>query len=424
VFSLGAIAHELMTGRRPAGPGEQPGAFAPGLDAGQRAGLRRAIADALAADPAERPSSCGALVEALRTAVDHGQPSLPMMVAPAPPAVPAAPGALDAALEHPAGLDAADADAAAQADAAVAPLSGPAPELDDDWTYKEPAPSGPAAPVAPPVPVPATSPPRSGAGWGRAAAMVVAGLALGLASVLMFRADRAAGDDRSDEAAATTATMATDTEVDLEVDPAVTPEPAEPAPSQDPPAGMAQGETLAGPEPPAAEAPVRPVGPPARRVSAPSGQLLVRSQPAGALVLIDGQLRGETPATVRDLALGRHAVRVARPGYAPVTRQVTLTPEAPSGNLLVELQAAFEPAVARVGAVYADSRPRGARVLLDGRFVGTTPMRLPEVAAGRHVVRLELEGYRSVTAPITVSGAREARVAVTLEPASGRPGGR
>ena len=41
-----------------------------------------------------------------------------------------------------------------------------------------------------------------------------------------------------------------------------------------------------------------------------------------------------------------------------------------------------------------DSRPRGARVVLDGRAVGTTPARIPDVPIGTHVVRLELPDHR------------------------------
>lgn len=55
VYSLGAIAHELLTGRRPIGSGEQ--------DAGEP--LHRVLAVALAADPDDRFPSATAFVEAL-----------------------------------------------------------------------------------------------------------------------------------------------------------------------------------------------------------------------------------------------------------------------------------------------------------------------------------------------------------------------
>ena len=46
VFSLGAIAHELLTGRRPAGPGEQDGALTTGTTPEQRVMIRRILSGA------------------------------------------------------------------------------------------------------------------------------------------------------------------------------------------------------------------------------------------------------------------------------------------------------------------------------------------------------------------------------------------
>jgi hypothetical protein len=48
--------------------------------------------------------------------------------------------------------------------------------------------------------------------------------------------------------------------------------------------------------------------------------------------------------------------------------------------------------------------------------VGTTPLRLPDLAAGAHVVQIELQGYRTVRAEVAIEPGRPARVAVTLEP--------
>ena len=51
VYSLGAIAHELLTGRRPLGSGEQDGTLAPELSPEQRVNVRRVIGAALAELP-------------------------------------------------------------------------------------------------------------------------------------------------------------------------------------------------------------------------------------------------------------------------------------------------------------------------------------------------------------------------------------
>ena len=68
-----------------------------------------------------------------------------------------------------------------------------------------------------------------------------------------------------------------------------------------------------------------------------------------------------------------------------------------------------------VGSLYVDSRPRGATVLVDGRPVGQTPLSVPDVRAGSHVVRIEMDGKRPVTANPRVTAGKMERVTVSLE---------
>jgi serine/threonine-protein kinase len=158
------------------------------------------------------------------------------------------------------------------------------------------------------------------------------------------------------------------------------------------------------------------------------GRLLVRSTPAGARVFVDGREQGQTPATIRDLARGTHRVRITLDGYAAEERRVALTAAQPSQAMTVDLKRTGAPAAARstgspvapaavapAGALTVDSRPDGARVFLDGRLVGTTPLSLPQVAAGEHAVRLEREGYRRWSSSVRVAGGQGQRVTASLE---------
>ena len=56
-----------------------------------------------------------------------------------------------------------------------------------------------------------------------------------------------------------------------------------------------------------------------------TGTLEIRSEPSGARVLIDGQPRGTTPATIRDLSAGDHSV-VLESGGRKVTQAVKIEP--------------------------------------------------------------------------------------------------
>jgi hypothetical protein len=67
------------------------------------------------------------------------------------------------------------------------------------------------------------------------------------------------------------------------------------------------------------------------------------------------------------------------------------------------------------GTIYVDSNPRGARVLIDGRLMGTTPASIPDIPIGSHVVRLELPDHKVWTSATRVSAGQQARVTGSLE---------
>jgi hypothetical protein len=166
--------------------------------------------------------------------------------------------------------------------------------------------------------------------------------------------------------------------------------------------------------------------------TANDGRLLVRSTPAGAHVTVDGKDEGPTPATVRDLAIGAHQVRVSRDGYVTAERHVTLTHRQTAQSLEIPLEpqraatsrgthtTAPEPSTPGTlgrfaGTVVIESRPTGAKVFLDGKLIGTTPLAMPSVSAGEHAVRLEYDGYRRWTSSVRVVAGEQNRVTASLE---------
>jgi hypothetical protein len=131
-------------------------------------------------------------------------------------------------------------------------------------------------------------------------------------------------------------------------------------------------------------------------------------------VTIGGRLVGETPTVVRDLAPGTYDVRVARPGHVPRTEKVTVGTTSSVRTLSVALQPGLPPVTSGRGAIDVDSRPRGARVLVDGRFVGHTPLRIADMVAGEHQITLELGGYHPATGRVHVEPGRAQSLRMTL----------
>ena len=165
--------------------------------------------------------------------------------------------------------------------------------------------------------------------------------------------------------------------------------------------------------------------------AAASGNLLIRSTPAGATVFVDGERRGITPVTLPAVPLGTRVVRVQQDGFIADERRLTLTADRPSRSVEVRLRrasaaarpasseaaapaAAAAAAAARTGSLLIESRPPGAAVTVDGRPAGSTPLTLDSIPAGPHTVTMRLAGFRPVTATVRVEADERARVAASL----------
>jgi hypothetical protein len=68
----------------------------------------------------------------------------------------------------------------------------------------------------------------------------------------------------------------------------------------------------------------------------------------------------------------------------------------------------------RPAGIIVLSRPSGASVTIDGRRVGATPVIMPAVEAGTHVVRIQRPGYRPWVTRVHVAEGARARVAASL----------
>ena len=163
----------------------------------------------------------------------------------------------------------------------------------------------------------------------------------------------------------------------------------------------------------------------ARPAAPVRGKLIVQSSPSRANVTVNGQWRGRTPLELENLPWGPYNVRVVQPGFDVAREQVTLSASQAARTVSFKLQPtrraraeAPEPLSSPngTGVLFVDSRPRGAQVFVDGRLVGTTPLRVADIAIGSHVVRLELKGHSRWTTSTTISSGREARVTGSLDP--------
>ena len=144
----------------------------------------------------------------------------------------------------------------------------------------------------------------------------------------------------------------------------------------------------------------------------------MRTDPPGAFVTVDGVRRGETPLSLEDIAYGDHEVVITRSGFSPVSQTVTVSPTESVSTIGVTLTPGRDlgspPVAIEVGPLVVVSRPPGARVVVDGEFVGTTPARL-DVAIGRHEVSIEIDGYPPWSTTVAVTETEGGRVNASLD---------
>lgn len=144
------------------------------------------------------------------------------------------------------------------------------------------------------------------------------------------------------------------------------------------------------------------------RAASGVGQLAVRTDPAGATVIVDGIERGTSPTTVAALQAGEHVV-LLESELGSVKHSVTIESEA-TAQLMVSLSA---PDGLPVSGWVAVASPIELQLFENDRLLGSSRSDRIMVLAGRHDVDLVNEelGYRStrtvevpagVVAPIAV----------------------
>ena len=115
------------------------------------------------------------------------------------------------------------------------------------------------------------------------------------------------------------------------------------------------------------------------------GALVVFSNPPNAEVYIDGTYYGRTPITIQRLSTGRKTVQLKLSGYADWKDDVHI-----EAGEIAQINATLRLA----GTLQVSSAPSGAKVYLDGNYLGVTPFTSSNIPEGHHNLMVELFGYK------------------------------
>ncbi len=127
---------------------------------------------------------------------------------------------------------------------------------------------------------------------------------------------------------------------------------------------------------------------------------------AASRLEVDGHDRGALPIRLSDLAPGPHVWKVTSPKFEPAEGTLLFLA---GKNYLVNV-----PAVSSAGVLVVDTSPSGATVLLDGKDVGVTPLRLEGVPLGVHGLVLKAADRATVVRTVDTTDGSRGQVTASL----------
>ena len=133
--------------------------------------------------------------------------------------------------------------------------------------------------------------------------------------------------------------------------------------------------------------------------------LKLYSEPEGATVTLLKREVGKTPYGCR-IVHGTHVVKIAKANHYPVWMTLSLKPgEEKKINVKLEPEKA---------SILFTSKPSGAAVHQNGKFLGETPFVLKDVPPGNYTALLKLPGYSPQSIKWNVSSARPQSINTVL----------
>ena len=128
----------------------------------------------------------------------------------------------------------------------------------------------------------------------------------------------------------------------------------------------------------------------------------------GAEIFINGEFRGRTSWKGR-LASGSYLFESRKEGHIPFKMSYDITRIDNARTIQIQTPTPI------YGSLAVSSVPAKAKVTINGKTSGETPMFVSRQVIGEHTVSVELDGYKKQTKTVTVSEGQETSLSFTLE---------
>lgn len=123
------------------------------------------------------------------------------------------------------------------------------------------------------------------------------------------------------------------------------------------------------------------------------GMLSVFSSPTGAEVKLNGNKYGLTPLLIDSLDISKYFVEVNLKNYIPFNTIVQI-----SKDTVKSVEAVLK----NTSEVIINSNPQGAKVSINGKFKGYTPLQL-ELPLGKAKIKFEQDGYKNIDQTVEIN---------------------
>ncbi|MCK5519708.1 MAG: PEGA domain-containing protein, partial [Candidatus Marinimicrobia bacterium] len=137
---------------------------------------------------------------------------------------------------------------------------------------------------------------------------------------------------------------------------------------------------------------------------------------------IDGAFSGENPNNTVSLSLpmGDHSIKFTSQGFLDYMKTISIIPDE-SISYTVDMEKGSSGIVSQIttGIVVIRSEPQGAKVFLDGREIGNTPVQIPKAGAGKHILTVSKQLYHDHREEINVEADGIVQVMASLIPSFG-----
>jgi len=142
------------------------------------------------------------------------------------------------------------------------------------------------------------------------------------------------------------------------------------------------------------------------------GVVVIDADVADAEVLLDGNVVGTTPISVKDVIEGLHVIEVRKEPAIPWKQTIQVI-DGQQTKVRAELKSTIG---GQGGIIKVLSNVAGAHVYLDGVDMGAVPVEIKDVKAGEHIIEVKATGYITRDEPVTVNAGSSTVLKLDLNP--------